>query len=390
MALVWCCAGNCRVINGAASGSPDVPHWHAGSGTPTIDTTNFLFGNACVRTNAAGASVSIDRQFTATLRMVTTRFRVQSFPGAVAAFQRFANPNGNLDIECDASGNITAKIGAGARSSTIGTVSTGTWNRLDALADTSTGTASLKVSLNGSGEQTATNAQTSANMTSCQSGPKGAVTMDVLWQSWVHGDASTDYDPADPLTCEPMSPTRDGTHSFTAGDFGYDTAGADVGTSDTTVWQKLDDDLNNTTDLIRQKVIRSTGYVEVGFGTPPHAWAPLALNAVASFHAAGTGADTFGLKMNDGGTLSDITDPGGDGLTDVSQTSIVNQERFYAAAPSGAWTNSILANLLIRGGYSTDVNAIPYWDAVMLEVVYGPQPVASLLLPRRTRSRTLR
>jgi hypothetical protein len=287
----------------------------------------------------------------------------------------------NIDIEVDNAGAVVAHIAGGTTSASAGTVSTGTWYLIDWLADTTTGTASLKIRLDGGTERESTLAVATANMTGVQFGPRGAITCDAFYDDIIYGDSAGDY-PFGVGTVEGMHPTRDGTHSFTAGDFGYDTAGANVGTGDTTVYQKLDDAaLTDTSDLIRQKVIRTTGYVEIGFGTAPYTYDAQAINVVNSYHAAGTGADTFGVKMNDGGTIKALTDEAGDGIFDVSDTTIAISDKILTSAPSGgSWTKTKIDAILIRGGYSGDVNAIPYWDGCAMELAYGAAPAAGTTL----------
>ena len=173
---------------------------------------------------------------------------------------------------------------------------------------------------------------------------------------------------------EGIHPNEDGTHSFTAGDFRYNAAGSNILTSATDVNTYVDDAaLTDVSDFIAQRVIRSTGYVEVGFGTAPFSHAAQAVAIVSSWHASATGANTVGLKMNDGGSLQDMLDEAGDGLADYSQTSVVFSEKILTAPPSGGtWTKAKLDAVLLRMGYATDVIGEPFWDGVMLEVAYAP------------------
>lgn len=380
MAVTGVCGFECRDLGASTAANPNEDHWDSVTGSPTISTTTVRTGAAALRCNATGAATSLDRNIARRVVAGRVYFRIATLPGSVAAFIRMPNANGNVDVECDSAGVITAKVGSGSRSSSAGTVSTGVWYRLDFLAETNTGTASLKIRLDGGTEQQSTNAQTAADMTAIQNGWKGATTADIFFDDGLWGDATSDY-PFGEGTVEPFRPSADGTHSFTAGDFGYNTAGANVATSATDVWSFVDDaDMTSTADLIRQKVIRSTGYVEVAFGAAPHSWDAVAMAVVSSWHAAGTGADTIGMKLNDGGTLKNITDEAGDGLSDVSNTTIAINEKIVQNRPSTgtAWTAAAIAAIKIRVGYSTDVNAIPYWDGVLLEIAYGPSPGGTL------------
>lgn len=162
-------------------------------------------------------------------------------------------------------------------------------------------------------------------------------------------------------------PNADGTHSFTAGDFGYNGAGADVATNATDVSTYLDDDdQTGLTDFIRQKVIRNTGYVEVAFEDEPSETIPRVVAVTSTHHASSTGADTFSVKASADGfsnSTAILTDE------DVSDTTIHPYHVVMSTAPGGAaWTTSLVNAITVRGGYSTDVTDVPYWDTVSLEV----------------------
>jgi hypothetical protein len=319
-------------------------------------------------------------------RIIAARFYVRfaRFPASgTPNFWTATNANGDVALRVDSGGVVTVECTAGS-APPLFTASLDTWYRIDVLANSTNNPISLKARVDGGSEVEDTAAQAAADFTSHRYGWRGGSSDgDVFFDDLVAGDATGDY-PFGAGTVERMKPDSDGTHSFTAGDFGYNTAGGDVSTSATDVNTFLDDDaLTSTADLIRQKVVRTTGYVEVGFAAAPHSWDAQVVNVVSSFHSAGTGANTFGLKMNDNGTIKTLTDEAGDGLTDVSQTSIVFSQKVLLVAPStsGPWTQTRLDNVRVRGGYSGDVNAIPYWDGVMLEVAYGDNPAGGAQLP---------
>ena len=387
MAVDFVCGWECRIALAGAVPTPDERHWDAPTTATvlTIDTSTVRSGTASLRTNATGTADSLQKLIARTTVAGRVYVRFASF--AASAFVRNLNANGNLDCLIDGSGNVTVKAGAGTAVA-VGTLSLNTWYRLDWLADTSTGTASMKARIDGGTEATATNAQVSANMTAVHFGPKAAVTIDIFYDDLILGTASGDY-PFGAGTVERMKPTRDGSHSFTANDFRYNAAGANILTSATDVNTYVDDDaLSTITDFIAQRVVRSTGYVEVGFGTAPFTHDAQAVNVVSSWHASTTGANTVGLKMNDGGTLQNMLDESGDGLADYSQTTVVYSEKVLTAPPSGGtWTKAKLDAVLLRMGYSTDVVGEPFWDGVMLEVAYAiTEPTGTTIYPTDTAS----
>jgi hypothetical protein len=379
MAITEVCGWECRIVTGGAAASPDEKHWDSITGVPAISTSTVRTGTAALRINPSAATLSLRKTIARRLLTMQVYFRFAVLPGANANFIRLVNASGTPVVACDNAGVITLKLGAGTASASLGTISTNTWYRLDLKVDTSGATATMTGKIDGGTEQTSSVAQTAANMTEISFGFSSAATCDVFFDDFIAGDTITEY-PYGAGTVERMKPTRDGTHSFTAGDFGYDTAGANVGTSDTTVYTYVDDDdLTSITDgvLIRQKVVRSTGYVEVGFGSAPHSWDAQAVNVVSSWHASTTGANTVGLKMNDGGTIAAMTDAAGDALSDFSNATVTFAEKIVVTPPSGGtWTTAKIAAVLLRMGYSTDVLGIPYWDGAMLEVAYGPDTSA--------------
>lgn len=376
MALDFVCGWECGRFGPGATTTPDQDHWDSnGTVIPTVDDTLSDFRLHIVSTGGGSSHASK----TIARTVLVQRFYVEFASFASTTFMRITNANGNLDIDIDASGNVTAVGGtqAGTRTATIKTLAVDTEYLFDVVSDTSTGTATIKVSINGEPAVTASNTQASANMTAHSYGNRATVTIEMWFNHLITGTALSDW-PFGPGFVSYYFPNADGTHSFTAGDFGHDAAGTDVGVSDTNVWVYLGNrPLTSTTQFIRQKVIRSTGYVEIDFASSiPANYSgshdAQAINVVAVFHANGTGANTFGMKLNDGGTLRDCLDDAGDNLMDVSQTTLVCAEDVVVTPPSGGvWTKAKLDAMKIRAGFSTDVVAIPYIDDVLIEVAWA-------------------
>ena len=375
MAIDFVCGFECRIVTPGAAPTPDERHWDTSATGAAISTATVRSGTAALRLNPAGANMNIQKTIARTVVAGRFYIRIASMPTTVGPVLRLIDANGNLNINVDTDGTIKTQVGVGADSSNAATLTTNTWYRLDWLADSSSGTASMKLRVDGGAEVTATNAQVSANMTSVMVGQASSETYDIFYDDMILGTVAGDY-PFGAGTVERMKPTRDGTHSFTANDFRYNAAGANIATSATDVNTYVDDDdLTSISDFIAQRVVRSTGYVEVGFGTAPFAHDALAVAVVSSWHASTTGANTVGLKMNDGGTLKNMLDEAGDGLADYSQTSVVFSEKILTAPPSGGtWTKAKLDAVLLRMGYATDVVGEPFWDGAMLEVAYAPAP----------------
>lgn len=378
MALTFVCGWEDQIAVASAANSPAEPHWNNFINSPTVSTTTFRSGVAAARINPSATTQYFGLTIARTVVSCRVYLRVATFPATTQSIMAFVNANGTAFMRLGSAGQLFVDMGAAADVALDSPISLNTWYRLDILADASTGTATMKARLNGGTEATGSIAQVSANFTSARMGAQAATSFDLFYDDLILGDSAADY-PIGAGTVERLKPDADGTHSFTAGDFGYDTAGGDVATSATDVWSFLDEDvMTGTTDLIRQKVIRSTGYVEVQFPDPVSTETPQIVGTVLSMHSASTGANTIGWKWNDGGTIAAINDAAGDGLTDISNTAIAHIYRATATKPSGgAWTLGALQALRVRGGYSTDVTDIPYWDGVMLEVAF-PEAVAAV------------
>lgn len=380
MAIDFVCGWECRSAIAGAAATPDELHWDsAAAAGGSISTSTFRTGTAAFRNNCAANTANFNKAISRTIVSGRFYFRIATAPGAAETphIINFANASGNLLLRVTTTGQLVAIAGAGSPVNVGSPMSTNTWYRIDFLANSSGGTASIKARIDGGTEGESTNVQASVSMTTMRVGVFTNATCDFFFDDLIIGDATSDY-PFGVGYVERMKPSRDGTHIFTAADFGENTAGADVSTSATNVNTFVDDDdMTSTADLIRQKAIRTAGYLEVGFGTPPRWYPAQAVNVISSWHAATTTADTMGMKLVDGASIKNVTDEAGDGLTDVSQTSIIILEKILTTAPSGGeWTSTKLAAVLIRAGYSDDVTPNPYWDGVMLEVAYGPeQPI---------------
>ena len=381
MAITEICGWECNIAVAGAILVPDEKHWDSPVAGIAVSVTNPRTGTRCLTATAAAESEYLGKTVARTIVAGRVYVRFETLPDATTHFIGNINANGSGLIRCTSAGQLTIQAGAGSTVNLGSPISTGQYYRIDWLYDCSTGTASLKAKLDGGTEVESTNAQASVNITAIRLGPQTTVTATVRFDDFIAGDAAGDY-PFGGGTVEKIIPSSDGTHSFTAGDFGYDSAGADVAVSATDVNTYVDDGrLDTSAEFIRQKVARSTGYCEVNFANPTNSGDPLAVNLLSSWHAAGTGADTMGIKWNDGGTLADGIDVAGDGLADVSNTTVGNAENIRTTKPSGgAWTNAALTGLAARFGYSTDVVAIPYCDAIMLEVAF-PEAAAADQLP---------
>lgn len=189
-------------------------------------------------------------------------------------------------------------------------------------------------------------------------------------------------------------PNRDGSHSFTANDFKYNNTTGFSQTA-TDVYTYLDDLLDNTTDFIAQAVIRTTGYVEVGFAPLPQIlingcdFTVNGIEVVASFHASAGQAENFGMRLEDQGTEVILFS------MDLASASLTNYRKHYAKsfATNNPWTPAQVSGIMARFGYSSDASPQPFVDAIVIEADLKPtlQIVSALDLilansPRKSKS----
>ncbi len=347
------------VAVGAAPGSGITRYWDALSGTMAEDTTTKNNG---LRSYKFGtASGYIGKNIPAGNRAFILSIYVYPTTGTIP--NKFIQINSSANAVIDiASGNWRAAVGANQVSGPAVTLNA--WTRIDLYYNTSTTTGTLKWQVNGSAQTDVTNTITAADITVFYFGKMTSTGTDY----WYVDDVVASLNSADyPLGAHKvvgLPPNVDGTHSFASGDFKYNnTTNIDPAATDVNTY--LDNvPLTDILDYISQNVA-GTKYVEIGFANPSDSIDAWGVEVAVSFHASGTGANDLYLKVNDGGTINDTM--GGD----VSNTTITYGSKQLATAPSGgAWTQAKLNAVKARIGYSTDVNAVPFIDAVMIEVAY--------------------
>lgn len=362
-----------------ATGAVPVPNdriWHTVSGAVGIDTTTFRNGARSLRCNPSGAIEYVGRSLTSSNILVGSfAIRFETIP-TVSLFLFAAVPSGTFAYIAFNQTTGKLQVTDGTTAADFGPVlSADTWYLVDFRFNISANPWALTAQVDGANAATANPAIASSSFTSWRIGAgvdDGTTTVDVYYDDLVLSTTSGDYPLGDHKVLV-MRPNADGTHSFTAGDFGYGDAGGNVATSATDVWSFLDDTTIaaiDTTDSIRQKVIRSTGYVEVNFEPSPDAANAWGVQVHGSYDALATGANTSWLKWNDGGTILDVYSNAPTGA-DFSNTTVTYNSTQRATAPSGgAWTQAKLDAIKMRWGYSTDVTGTPVIHGLMLEVAY--------------------
>lgn len=250
----------------------------------------------------------------------------------------------------------------------------GRWYLVDMKIDAHANPWTIDVSIDGVALGQVTKATAASTFNSIIFGNTTAAIADYFLDDIVVTQTLADF-PLGPGHVEPKSPNADGTHSFTAGDFRYGDAGANVATSATDVNTYLDEvpvgSGTLASDSIEQIVARTTAYIEVKFPTTTTR-IPRGLEVLTAHHESGTGnhGQTHKLRDNNGATE--------DVFYVIANAAGSTSQRFarkcYATIPGGgAWTNTAFNNLVYRFGFSGDVNPIPKSDGVLLEVEFSDE-----------------
>jgi hypothetical protein len=138
-----------------------------------------------------------------------------------------------------------------------------------------------------------------------------------------------------------------------------------------TTYQRVDETpMTATADYIKQIAYTTGGeYISLGFQDTTETCIRGA-SIVAALHAGGTQTDNFAINTVANG-INDTVFAG-----DVSNTTLwyvqgmVSQNTITPGV--GPWTQSVINGLTARVGMSTDINAVPYLDAMLMEYGYRP------------------
>ncbi len=365
-------------INVAGGGTTTSVLWGQVNGTVGIDTGVFRSG-AKAYVIVGGTTGFIKRTCASSRTIGYARFYFRVNNAAPSATMTIASFNsGNSHQVRVTTGGVLQANAGGATFISGPTIVANKWYGVEMQSDVSanpnvmswrTWDPDTTVWTDQAGRSEALSASTISGIQLENVGPSAATTIyfdDVLiGEGTVSGE---DYGSPDGGKVLRYLPTGDGTHSFTAGDFGYNAAGADVATNATDVNTYLDDDdQTSLADFIRQKVIRTAGYVEVTFSNEASETAPRAVSITSTHHSSSTAANQMSIQVSDdGSTWTTIWTN-----EDVSDTTIHVRHAVLAAPPSGgSWTQAKVNGMRARLGYSGDVTDIPYFDTISMQVAW--------------------
>jgi hypothetical protein len=370
------------------------------SGAVTNVTSPVRTGLRSLQILTVGASQGVQYSGIAS-NFVTTAFylRFEAFPGATSKILRLLNASGNGYMRCSSAGQLSIIVGTGSAVNLGSALSTSTWYRIVVELDTSTGTASLRASVNNGTDATATNAQASANTTAVQIGPDGADTVTFYSDDWLIATVDGDYEEIKGWTShsvQSLIPSADGTHSITtAGNFDSFTATAFDNTTtngNTFIAHRPLQLANTANQVIRQDVIAASDYMEFTLENLSAGDSTVedvrAYTAVVYSSATGTPAAEVRLLLSDNtevlttGSISvkDATEDPGVTLTAYKRMTI---------PPAGGWDTTKVNGLKYRIGFD-DLAADANFIDLMVEVaLFTPAAGAATSLPFKPATRRM-
>ena len=380
---VFVCGAECGVTGGgttfAMAGTSANGHWQTMDTGWTVDSSFFAPGGSTRSYKIATTTTAkqLARTFAAASNFAVARFKIMwtTLPSTATLVAWFDGGTsicglryngGNLEMYQKSTG--TTQIGPA--------VVTGRWYTVEMKWDTSANPWLGSWQVDGVPYGNVSAAAVAATRTGFIVGNDLSATQTMYVDDMIVSQTLADYPIGDGVVLG-LNPISDGLHSFTAGDFKYDSSGGtNVLTTATDVYTHIDDTIDNTTDSIFQAVIRTTGYVEVRFKSLP--WqlpdgrGIKAINGIAvvgGFHASASTACTCSLRIEDGATESAVF-----ALLSPGATSIVNFYKMYATSPAASvpWQRGTLNGLLARFGYSSDVTPFPACDSLVIEADVAP------------------
>jgi Concanavalin A-like lectin/glucanases superfamily len=171
-------------------------------------------------------------------------------------------------------------------------------------------------------------------------------------------------------------PGSDGTHSFTANDFSTGDAGTQRAPSYTDFYLMVDDpapwtETRDTTDNITQRVIRTTGYVEIAPGAALPGETANAVRAIMGYSSpSGTGTNLAGAEVQNSTPTTTVLYGDIGGTLQNYDLQSNNFKSGQVTIPGAGWTEAEIEAIRWRVGGASDVSPVPTWQMLALEVDY--------------------
>jgi len=242
-----------------------------------------------------------------------------------------------------------------------------TWYRIDARFDPTANPWKVDWQLDGTPMTQFTNAQAAATMYALWVGPAWSATNNVFYDD-VRVSATTDNYPIGPGQVDALLPTADGTHNAGTNTM-EDNDGNDIGV--VTAYDHVNQlPMSESTLYVKQSAADATKYAEIQFADVGNYTDYHGVIGQLAYMSATATTNKGGcvVRRSDGTEITiwgNATTP-----ADYSESSM-----FYKSAivtpPAGGWTQTEINALRARMGYSTDVNPVPYWENLLLEVAHN-------------------
>lgn len=349
-------------------------HFDSTIGTlPTSQSTIARNGGKAWRFNPTTNTSAVGWSITETKQVMRGYLYFETLPSADCELVRFAvNPIGSAPELRFIAADHTIVGAVGTLLTTALSVVAGQWYLVSLAADVSTGTRTLKLTVDGVDKGTASKSVAAGVLTDYQFGAsvETAISGSVIWDDVKIGPDVTLYPLGSTATNSAIllaQLTADGTHGFNAaGDF-EKADGTDFAPAATDIWSNLIGLF--TTPVLRVKVgtAVSTEYIEVAFGGFPAVTSIASLELLAFLAAVATGTNKQTARIVDGATVQDI-------WTDIDSGGTTGKfvAKHYPTAPSGgAWTQAKINALKARWGPgwgTIDVSPIPGLGGILAEV----------------------
>jgi hypothetical protein len=267
---------------------------------------------------------------------------------------------------------IEAMFGANVGNACATVLQLNTWYRIDLKFDVTANPSAIDFQVDGVAATQSTQAQAATYPANQYFGAYTAGTFDMFMDDLACSITAGDY-PIGPGGVVGLSPNAAGTSS--PGNYVMDNADDIIDDATNPANVELDDvPMTSATDYIKQTAIDADLYAEVLFADTAEATIHGVSGHVAYRSSGSTPANSAIAKILDSNNQESVIKSG-----DMSETT---QARAGAmvAVPSGGWTMAHVNALRGRVGFASNVDVVPYWDAMMLQVAYAAAAGANPLL----------
>lgn len=379
---IFICGAECGVaVTGISPSGGFLPHWDISTGTPTVDTVitkdsaasyKFVGSSQFLGTNrVSGMTRLIGRCYVYFEVLPDTAVALVDMPSSTGANVRIRmdNVSGNFR------GDITSQVQGSA-------VVVGQWYRLDWDVNVGTGTRSMAWKVDGVAQTTVSDTISASSLVSAKFGnTTGGLTVCTTYIDNIElSNTAADF-PLGPGKVVGLSPSSDGTHSFTLGDFKYNNS-TNVAVAATDVSTYVDDvPITSTADYISQNVSNAGSYIELNMADTTETADCRGMAVTFSQNSQGATTATATANLIDGASSLNLFT-----LMDISTTSLNYRTIYVTTAPSGgALTQTKMNGLKIRWGFSTGVTDVPKLEAIRIEASY-PATVTTMYPTTNTAS----